>query len=422
MPQPFDYSLNLPDPTERLFGAVKLTSGLDQIKSQRTDRESQLASQQKLQQDLAQLSENPSPAALAQLMTRYPQMSEQFKRTYDVLDSEQQKARVNQASQVYAALESGQPDIAQNILEEQALAYRNSGMDKEAKTLEDLSKMVELSPETAATSTGLFLASAMGAEDFTETFTKLQSERRQAALAPEELTEAQAKARQAAVKANFAESKEALDLQKQGWDIFKIQEDVKIAKENSRIAAIKAQLEREKNELKKQELSQKLEEAERKRAEELRGKVADVRSASSNIDNMLNTADRIISTPAGVIDDATGPIESRLPTIDQDVSDFESLIENLDAQAFLSQIPNLKGLGALSDAEGKKVTAALQNFNLKQSPQQLISNVKEAQRLLLKARENISRRYGVPQSIPDTPNVGASPDDIEALLLKYGGE
>jgi hypothetical protein len=404
------------------MNSVGLARGIDQLKNQRTDREAAIAAQKQLQTDLAQLGTNPTPAALSQMMVRYPQMSEQFKRTYDVLDSEQQKSRVNQASQVYAALEAGQPDMAQRILQEQAEAYRNSGQDREAKTLDDLAEMARLSPETARTSTGLFLASAMGPEKFTETFTKLGSERREQALAPDQLTEAQAKARQAAVKADFAESEAALDLQKKGWDIYKIQEDTAVARENSRIAAMKAQLDREQNELKKQELQQKIVEAQRKRDADVREKAADVQSANMNIDNMLNTADRILQTPIGIVEDATGPVESRLPTFDQDTADFESLMENIEAQAFLSQIPNLKGMGALSDAEGKKVTAALQSLNLKQSPKRLMENVREAQRLLMKARENIANRYGVPQTIPDTPAVETSPEDIETLLQKYGGQ
>jgi len=421
MAQPYNYMLDLPNPTQNLIRAINIKGTVDQQRQQEAAAQAAAQTRQQLQSDLMALGPNVTPASLSQLMVKYPQMSEEFKRTYDVLDAEQQKSRVSQASQIYAALEAGQPDVAQNLLGEQAAAYRNSGLEREAKTLEDLAELARVSPETAKTSTGLFLASAMGPEKFTETFTKLQNERRETALAPEELSQAQSKAREAAVKANFAESEAALDLQKKGWDIYKIQEDVKIAKENNRIAAMKAQLEREQNEVKRQTLEQKVLDAERKRDADVRAKAADVESANTNIDNMLNTADRILQTPIGIIEDATGPIESRLPTFDQDVADFEALIENIDAQAFLAQIPNLKGMGALSDAEGKKITAALQNFSLKQSPERLMSNIKEAQRLLLKARENIARRYGAPATVPDTPAVETSPEDIQALLQKYGG-
>ena len=81
----------------------------------------------------------------------------------------------------------------------------------------------------------------------------------------------------------------------------------------------------------------------------------------------------------------------------------------------------MKGLGALSDAEGKKLSAALQNFSLRQSPERLMENVREAQRLLLKARENVARRYGVPETVPDTPASQPTPEEINELLQQYGG-
>lgn len=245
MAQPLNYMLNLPSPTENLMNSIGIAGGLNQLKAQRSNQEAAVRAQEQLQADLAQLGTNPTPAALAQIMTRHPQMSEEFNRVYNVLDSEQQKSRINQASQVYAALEAGEPEVAQNLLEEQAKAYRNSGLEKEAKALDDLVEVTRLSPETARTTAGLFLASAMGPDKFTETFTKLQADRRATDLEDATLTEKQSKAYKAAVDADFAESMAASDLQKKGWDIFKIQEDAKVAKENSKIAALNSELRRQ---------------------------------------------------------------------------------------------------------------------------------------------------------------------------------
>lgn len=79
-------------------------------------------------------------------------------------------------------------------------------------------------------------------------------------------------------------------------------------------------------------------------------------------------------------------------------------------------------MGALSNAEGEKLQSALQNLNLRQSDKQLVSNVKEAQRLILKARSNIAKRYGMPDTTPDTPAAQPSAGDINDLLKKYGGK
>jgi len=418
--------LNLPDPTQSVMGGVQNALNIANIASQRNlaeqkslDLQRAREQQMTMEADLAKLSQNPSPSALASMMVKYPSLSENFKRTYDVLNSEQQQARVGQASQVYAALQADKPDVAVQILGEQANAYRNSGMEKDAKTLDDLSELIRMNPATAKTSTGLFLASAMGPDKFTETFTKLESDRRAQELQPSQLTEAQAKAQKAAVDAKFAESNAALDLQKKGWDITKIQEDIKIARQNASIAALNAQIAREGNQLKREELGLKLQEMKDKRDTSVREKAADLESARGNVDNMLNTADRILKTPMGVVGSASGPVSSRMPTLSQDTADFEELVNTLGSQAFLAQIPNIKGMGALSNAEGEKLQAALQNFSLRQSPERLMENVKEAQRLLIKARKNMTARAGLPETIPDTPAVGTSGADIDALVKKY---
>ena len=428
MAQPFNYMLNVPDPTQSVMGGVQNALNISNMMSQRNLAEQKALElqtarekQAQMDSDLGALSQNPTPSALASMMVKYPSLSENFKKTYDVLSSEQKDSRIKQASQVYAAMQAGKPEVAQQLLLEQAAAARNAGMEQDAKAAETVAELVKLNPATAETSTGLLLASAMGPDKFAETFTKLQGERREAELQPSKLTESQAKAQKAAVEAKFAESGAALDLQKKGWDITKIQEDIKIARQNAGIAAMNAQIAREGNQIKREENQLKLRDMIDKRDEAVRTKAADLESARTNMDNMLNTADRILKTPVGVVGSAAGPVSSRMPTLSQDTADFEALVETLGSQSFMAQIPNIKGMGALSNAEGEKLQAALQNFSLRQSPGRLLENVREAQRLVMKARKNMTARSGLPETIPDTPDVRTSGGDIDALVKKYTG-
>ena len=437
MSQPFNYMLNVPDPTQSVMGGVQSALNIGNMMSQRNlaeqqslDLKAKREAQDKMNADLGSLSQNPTPSALTSMMVKYPSLSENFKRTYDVLSAEQKDSRVKQASQVYAAMQAGKPEVAQQLLTDQATAARNAGMEQDAKAAETVAELVKLNPAPAETSTGLFLASAMGPDKFAETFTKLQTDRRDAELQPSKLSESQAKAQKAAVEAKFAESGTVLDLQKKGWDITKIQEDIKVAKQNASIAALNAQISRENsirtagvasqgNQLKMQENQLKLQEMVQKRDETVRAKAADLESARSNMDNMLNTADRILKTPLGVVGSAAGPVSARMPTLSQDTADFEALVETLGSQSFLAQIPNIKGMGALSNTEGEKLQAALQNFSLKQSPERLLENVREAQRLIMKGRKNLTLKSGLPETIPDTPDVSTPGSDIDALVKKY---
>src|SRR3989304_9991577 len=175
--------LNVPDPTQSVMGGVQNALNISNMMSQRNlaeqkalDLQKARETQAKREADLGTLSQNPTPSALASMMVKYPSLSENFKRPYDGRTTEQKDSRLGQATQVYAALQSNKPEIAQQLLTEQATAYRNSGQEREAKTLEDLGMLIKTSPETAKTSTGLFLASAMGPDNFTETFTKFEGE------------------------------------------------------------------------------------------------------------------------------------------------------------------------------------------------------------------------------------------------------
>lgn len=207
---------------------------------------------------------------------------------------------------------------------------------------------------------------------------------------------ATAEAEKARIEAQFEEQKIKLGFRK-------TEQDIIIAKENARIAALNAAQAKETNTLKRLELQQKIDDSKEKRDAADRDQKATVANQSADIDNFLNTAARILQTPKNVIASATGPVASRLPTLSADVSDFEALVEALGSQAFIAQIPKIKGTGSLSEKEGDKLQASLQTLSLKQSPARLIENVTEAVRLLKKVRENISVKYGVPALPLDVP-------------------
>lgn len=422
MPQPYDYRINVPDPTQSVMQGIQGGLNVAGLIDQRKQAQAQAERDQQIQGAIFALSQKTNPTAadyvsVANLLPK--QQADSIRASWDALNKEQQSGHLNFAGQVMAALDAD-PKIGVDLLTQRAEAERNSGNEEKAKAYETWARIAEVNPAVAKNNIGIMLAAVPGGDKTIEGIAKLGAERRAVEMAPAELTEAQAKAQKAAVDARFAESAAVLDLEKKGWDIAKIQNDTAIAKENARIAAINADINRESNELKRDELRQKLADMEAKRDQAVREKAAEAESARGSIDNMLNTADRILQTPMGAVGSAAGPVSARVPTLRQDTADFEELVNTLGSQAFLAQIPNIKGMGALSNAEGEKLTAALQNFSLRQSPERLMTNVREAQRLLLKARTNISNRLGVPESIPDTPAADPGPDEIAALLQKYG--
>jgi uncharacterized membrane-anchored protein YhcB (DUF1043 family) len=431
---PINYNVDVKSPFEASMSGLTQGFNLRKEITQAQQQEQAVKLQQQLQTDLAGLANKPNAGAsdFANVMIKYPQLSEHFKRGWDTLNGEQQQNKLSSATQVYAAVNSGRPDIAQQLLTDQAAALRNSGKEQEAKAAETMAKFIEMDPKSAKTTTGLLLSSLMGPEKFAETFTKLEKENRDAAGAPAELTKKEADARAAIadanlkeIKAKYGEQSEITSLAEKGWNIKKIEQDIIASKagvsqgaERNRIAAMTAALGRESNGLKREELQLKINETKIKQADDVRGKVAEITNARASIDNMLNTADQLLKHPGK--EAALGSIAAKIPTLRQDTADFEALVENLDAQSFIAQVPAMKGMGALSDAEGKRLSNALQSFSLKQSPTQFSDNVREAQRLMLKARKTMSDKYGVPNTVPDTPAAAPSDKDVGDLLKKYG--
>lgn len=177
--QPINYRLDVESPfTSALQGmqagfAIQDRQMQQQaLQQQQLQQEQQQLQEQEMQADLAALYNKPDVSAndIARVTLKYPKLAEQLKTPMNVLGEAQKQNKISAGTQVYAALQSGQPEIAQRILEEQAVAMRNSGDEQGAKAAETLSELALQSPGMAKSSAGLFLASLMGPEKFASTF------------------------------------------------------------------------------------------------------------------------------------------------------------------------------------------------------------------------------------------------------------
>ena len=341
--------------------------------------------------------------------------------------AEQQGKDLAFIGQARAALAAGKPEIAAQLVEERADAARNSGRENDARAFGTWATIMRDAPDAAGETLERWLAILPGGGAVLEATGKARTEARaEAAFGPEQ-RKRMAEAESAAVAARFAESKAVSGLQLTAAQIAGLALDADIKRQNVAIAGMNARLAGEGNDLKRQELALKVAEMQDKRDTTARERVGELNAARGNIDNFLNTASRALNTPMGVIGSAAGPVSARMPTVSQSTADFEALIETLGAQSFLSQIPNIKGMGQLSNAEGEKLQSALQSLSLRQSPERLVENIREAQRLMVKARGNIEARYGSAPSVPDTPAArtaspvapGAPVRSVDDLVRQY---
>lgn len=414
MAEPYNYTsgfAGLQSPSDAFITGIKNGAGIQQIQAERAAYNLKQQQAAQMQADLAALSRNPTTSGIAAMSIKYPQLSEGFKRSYDMLEPAKKQAKLESATQIYAAMENGRGDLAKDILKRQADAARNSGDEQEARAAEAHMQLIDTNPNLFKMSAGKLLAAAVGPDKFAETFAKIGDEQRSGELQGDLVRKGAADADAAVAGADSAKSKAVSDAvdakyadQTALLKLEGIRTDNQYKRDQTKIAYLNAQIARESNALQRQKLQLDLDKAVTERDEKVRGKVADAESAASNMDNMLNTIERIKQNPR--LNAVLGSIEGRTPAITDDGSDAIALIETLGSQAFLSQIPNIKGMGALSNAEGEKLQAAFQNLSRVQSEKQFRATLDEATRLLNKGRATVSKRYGVPLGNPDTPAAG----------------
>lgn len=155
---------------------------------------------------------------------------------------------------------------------------------------------------------------------------------------------------------------------------------------------------------------------------EARGQtVVSLPTAKLAADTMAATINRLYNHPG--LPKAVG-LGSMFPSIPgQDAADFEAILKQVQGQAFLAQVPQMRGLGALTEAEGKKITDSLLSLDIKQRPAQFKEGLKTALDLLQKGQEVLKQKAGVADKPPmEGARRGTRPDGSEGWFVERDGK
>lgn len=182
----------------------------------------QLQQLQAYQGQVASIVHNPdaTPQDYAKLAAQFPQFAQQVQTAQNVQQVAQQRADLTTASQVYGALESGNTDMARNILQNKLQAQQNSG-DSQAniQSTQHWLDMIDQAPGYAKRIGGVYLAQALGPDKFTAAFGGINTAQNANEVQPATVEKAQAEADTAAATAANAPQTAALGVQKQQADI-----------------------------------------------------------------------------------------------------------------------------------------------------------------------------------------------------------
>lgn len=109
-----------------------------------------------------------------------------------------------------------------------------------------------------------------------------------------------------------------------------------------------------------------------------------------NINDLIGDGDKVKAHPG--LSRAVGPLSSKLPTVTDDVADFESRLEQIKSGAFLQSIKNMQGFGALSNEEGAKAEAAATRMKAATSEEGFVDAAKEYRTVIAKGVERMAKK------------------------------
>lgn len=426
--------LDIPNPvdtvSQSMANGFNMAASVDKAQQQREQVAIQKAQQSKMNSDLQYLASNPSPENYSKVMTLYPQLSENLKRSYETMDDGKKKTTLSLASQSYAALMNNQPEVAKQVLNDAATAYENSGQTKDAGVLRGYAKMVENNPNAARTSIGMLMAST-NPDKFADIYGKLGDESRASEMQPLEMAKTEAETAKINAEAGdipLAAADRAQGVINQGnkieydnqFNYDKLDQDQTQfyagLDKDYKIAADKLRA------VKNETTTQRVERLEK--AQSYASTAVNASGTAKLAAELINDYKKLSdASGAGVWNAAMRNIPGTAEY------DFARRVETLKSQAFLIGAQSLKGLGAMTEMEGKKVTDALGNLDLsqntKQVAMQLSAIAKSANSVAQAANKNAqmysTKGYGYSKFIKEAADQrGVTPAEMQKIANDLG--
>lgn len=185
-------------------------------------------------------------------------------------------------------------------------------------------------------------------------------------------------------------------------------------KESTELKRLQVKEASESNELKKQKLQGDIAAQEAKMQQNSQAILDSAARDLSTLDNTLSTVTALAGHDG--LKAAVGGT-SFFPTMPgSSAADFEAKLEQLKGQQFLSEVQKMKGMGALSENEGKKLGAAAASLELNMSEDAFIKELEFIQETMTKARNKIAGKLPAQQEQQAAPAGDMSDDDLMKSL------
>lgn len=179
------------------------------------------------------------------------------------------------------------------------------------------------------------------------------------------------------------------------------------------IAMLTAKQNAEMNDMKREELGVKIAEKQNKLDQSKIGAQKERDNANANIDASIKAADDLLNDEG--LSGAVG-LSSLAPTRPGSATaDFEARLDSFNAKTFLSSVEQMKGLGALTEAEGAKLTAAAGALNKNMSEGAFKKSLSDMKSGMEKAKARLAVRGGSEPAQQSGPQEVTTAEQFNAL-------
>lgn len=369
--QPIDYSSA---GLQALQGGLQTGLGLREA-GMRQQLFDQQQAQQKKQQEfgvaLKSAWESGDQKSMVDLIASNPEQHKTITEMMGLQDNIKRQAIGNVASQLTAALDSGNVQGAAGVIQSNAEVLQAMGQDPAA-----LLQQLQQDPTALRKGADSLMLLTMSPDQVMAYKQKLEDQ--------------QLKRDQMSVQMR------GQDITARGQDIAaSTAADRELRRLENQQKSIDRQLARETNELKRQELTQKMDLAAEKADGIRREKAAAGEAAISTFDRSIQTIDEILADPA--LPSAVGvkSLTSYLPG--SDAQTVKAKIETLKSQSFLNEVEKMKGLGALTEAEGQRLVSAIGSLDRDMPEKAFIAELNKIKGYMTSRKEAAAKKYGIQQ-------------------------
>lgn len=350
-------------------------------------QEKQAQRQKEFQQAYANAYASGDRGALRQLATQYPDQIESVRKGMGFIDEEQRNSIGTLAAG--ARLASSSPEAMQSWLQNNAGELARVGVNPH-----DVAQMYQQNPSGFGEFVDHLGMAALGPIDYFNVQDKMAGREIDRGRLAETIRSNQA---------GEALTARGQDIQIRGQNISA--QNAALSREIQRAElqekALDRQIARESNQLKLEELKQKQADVRQKADIARADRQAAAQGAVDTFSTTLDSLNEIEQSPG--LSKAVG-IRSAFPTVPgSDAANFEARLDTFKAQTFLPMVQSLKGMGALSDAEGKKLSDAVGALSPKMSEKAFRDSIGKIRNQLESKLSTVKKQFDYQEPVQNTP-------------------